>query len=56
MRFKTSILGYSDAFSNYSLNDYFFPIDSKKVTIDFVLNKPNQVINVSKESEETFTK
>ena len=56
LRFKTSILGYSDAFSNYSLNDYFFPIDSKKVTIDFVLNKPNQVINVSKESEETFTK
>ena len=56
LRFKTSILGYSDAFSNYSLNDYFFPIDSKKVTIDFVLNKPSQVINVSKESEETFTK
>lgn len=56
IRFKSSIIGYSDAFSNYSLNDYYFPIDSKKILIDFVLNNPNEIINVTKETEETFTK
>lgn len=56
LRFKSSILGYSDWFSNYSLNDYFFPIDKKSIVIDFLLDKPENVISVNSENVDTYKK
>ncbi len=56
LRFKTSIIWYSDAFSNYSLNDYYFPIESKKILIDFSLSSPSEIVKVTPNLEESFTK
>lgn len=56
LRFKASTLGYSDWFSNYSLNDYFFPIDKKTVVIDFLLDKPENVISINSENIDTYKK
>lgn len=54
LRFKTSILWYSDGFSNYSLNQKFnYP---KNIEINFVIHKYHDKISINKQNSTEFEK
>jgi len=56
LRFKSSLEWYSDWFVNYSINDYYFPADSKNVILNYVLNTPTNVLSISQDNKLNYIK
>lgn len=56
LRFKASINWYSDWFNTHSLNSYFSPNSSKKISLNFKLNKSDKAITINKNNYKDYLK